>query len=124
MSNENEREKPETSSEAASPVDVLVMPGKNKLYWAYNLPLQVWPKHKDPGDSSSSVVGHRLVNYMARKECCCELELDEDTLGGQTREEFFNTAADILENLAGQMRKCAAAETDFIYYPDDGMVEA
>lgn len=94
---------------------------KNSRFWAYNLPLQVWPKHEDPDDENSPVVGARLVNYMPRKERCCDLDLDEDLLGGQTREEFFETAALYLENLARLMREAAKDAAKMVYYHDEGL---
>lgn len=95
---------------------------KNSLYWAYNLPLQVWPKHQDPDDETSPVVGARVLNYMPRKERCEDCDLD-DLLGEQTREEFFMTAALHLENLARLMREAAADPSKLIYYHDAGMGE-
>lgn len=89
----------------------------NETYWAYNLPLQVWPIHKDPDDESSPIVGTNILNYMARKNQCCEMELDEE-LQEETREEFFLHAAKILENLAALMRKAAADPGFHVYYPD------
>lgn len=94
--------------------------GKNKLYWAYNLPLQIWPQHENPDDESSPIFGARIANYMPRKERCCDLDLYE-ALGDQTREEFFNEAADHLENLARLMREAAADPSLTVYYHDEGM---
>jgi len=91
---------------------------KNSLFWSYNLPLQVMPA--DP-EISGSV--EKILNYMPRRESTHTLELNEDTLDGQTREEFFEDAAVHLENLARLMR---LAKKDFkvtVYYPDDGMGE-
>lgn len=93
---------------------------KNKLYWAYNLPLQVWPRHENSEDESSPVVDARLVNYMPRKECCGELLLSE-AIGDQSREEFFEDAARHLENLARLMRIAAKDPKATIYYHDEGM---
>lgn len=92
----------------------------NKLYWAYNLPLQVWPKHADPEDENSPVIGARVVNYMPRKERCCDLDLEE-VLGEQTREEFFETAALHLENLGRLMRAAGKDPSAHVYYHDAGM---
>jgi len=97
------------------------MADKNELYWAYNLPLQVWPEFEIEDDETSPVVQTRIVNYMPRKEQCCSLVLDEDVLGGQTREEFFETAAVHLENLARLMREAAENPAVTVYYHDDGM---
>jgi hypothetical protein len=97
---------------------------KNALFWAYNLPLQVWPTREDGEDDGESrpVTGSRLLNYMARKERCCEIELSE-CLGDQTREEFFESAALVLENLARLMREAGKNPALRIYYPDAGMDE-
>ena len=94
----------------------------DKTYWTYNLPLQVWPKHEDPEDENTPVVGARILNYMPRKERCCELELEE-VLEGETREEFFENAAMRLENLAKLMRKAGKDPAMCVYYHDEGMEE-
>lgn len=95
---------------------------KNKLYWAYNLPIQVWPQRQDPDDEASPVVGSQVLNYMPRKERCemCDLE---DLIGDQTREEYFESAARILENLARLMREAGKDETKLVYYPYEGLDE-
>lgn len=93
---------------------------KNDLYWAYNLPLQVWPKHEDKYDETTPIIETRILNYMPRKERCVMLDLEE-CIGDQTREEFFETAARHLENLAKLMREAAQDQEVVVYYHDDGM---
>ena len=93
------------------------MTEKNSLYWAYNLPVQVWPMHEDPDDEESPIVSARVLNYMPRKERCDFLDLNE-LLEDQTREEFFETAALRLENLARQMREAGANPAKRVYYAD------
>lgn len=95
---------------------------KNGHYWSLNLPLQVWPKHEDPNDEESPVVGARVLNYMPRKERCESLDLEE-VIGDQTREEFFETAALHLENLARLMREAGKDPAMVVYYHDGGMVK-
>ena len=95
---------------------------KNALYWAYNLPLQVWPKHAEPDDENSAITGHTVLNYMPRKERCVSCEL-EDLLGEQTREEFFESAAIHLENLARLMREAAKDPERRVYYHDEGLTQ-
>ena len=92
---------------------------KNKRYWSYNLPLQLWPKHVDPEDDASDVVGYSILNYMPRKERCATIQLDGNTLDEQTYEEFCMKAADVLENLAKLFRKAAVNPGTVIYYPDE-----
>jgi hypothetical protein len=97
----------------------------NSLYWAYNLPLQVWPNHEDPDDEDSKIIGSRILNYMPRKERCCDLDLDE-ARGSESREEFLLNAAVHLENLAKQFRDAAVVEKEtgnipLIYYHDKGL---
>lgn len=93
---------------------------KNSLYWAYNLPLQVWPNHEDMDDESSPITDYRILNYMPRKERTFEVLLSE-LLGDQTREEFLETAALHLENLAKLFREAISDPNKCIYYHDDGM---
>ena len=96
---------------------------KNKLYWAYNLPLQVWPKHEEGEDEdASSIIGWRILNYMPRKERVQECDLDE-IIEDQTREEFFESAALHLENLARLMREAGKNPALIVYYPDEGMTK-
>ena len=80
---------------------------KNGLYWAYNLPLQYWP-----GEDGE---GARILNYSPRKEMVVNMDLDT---GEQTHEEFFNTAADKLENMAKLFRKVALNPKLTVYYHD------
>ena len=87
---------------------------KNDLYWAFNLPLQVWP------NDGNSLEDPRILNYMPRKETVCETVLS-DIIGEQTREEFFEQAALILENLAKLMRIAGKDPNFNVYYPDSGM---
>ena len=86
---------------------------KNKQYWAFNLPLQVWPATaEDPEET--------ILNYMPRRESCHTENL-ADMLGEQTREEFLEQAARILENLARLMRQAAKDPQLLVYYPTHGM---
>ena len=96
---------------------------KNGLYWAYNLPLQVWPRHENPEEDASPIIGARLLNYMPRKECVTETDLDE-LIGEQSREEFFESAAKRFENMARLFRKAANDPAMTIYYHDEGMEDA
>ncbi len=95
---------------------------KNNLYWAFNVPLQIWPKHADGLDETSEVVGYTVLNYMPRKERLCSVEMHE-VLGDQTREEFLESAALHLENLAKLMREAISDPRKHIYYPDIGMTK-
>ncbi|AYW60736.1 TPA: hypothetical protein P6M77_001511 [Pseudomonas aeruginosa] len=93
---------------------------KNSIYWAFNLPLQVWPIHKDEDDESSAITDFRILNYMPRKERICEVYLSE-VIGEQSREEFLETAALHFENLARLFRSSKSDPGKHIYYHDDGM---
>ena len=96
---------------------------KNGEYWAYNLPLTAYPIHEDEDDDKSPVIGARVLNYMPRRGGVQEMDLEE-LIGDQTHEEFFETAALHLENLARLMREVAKDKTASVYYPDKGMVKA
>lgn len=96
---------------------------KNSIYWAYNVPLQIWPEYeegKDSEDPDATVVDYRVVNYMARKEGIGDFMLSE-VLDEQSREEFLESAALHLENLARQFREAIQDPKKYIYYADDGM---
>lgn len=92
---------------------------KNELYWEYNLPLQIWPTRDDDKETSPEfpATQWRVLNYMPRRERCETIDLDDETLGEQTREEFLETAAETLELLAKQMRAAAADPNLHVYYP-------
>lgn len=90
----------------------------NSLYWAFNMPLQAWPTY----DANSEIVDYVLLNYMPRLERCEMLEMSS-VVGDQPPEEFFETAAKHLENLARQFRRLANKEIDRVYYPDEVMGE-
>lgn len=93
---------------------------KNSLFWSFNLPLQVDPIHSDPEDENSPVTGSSIVIFMPRKSYCARCDLSE-CLGDQTREEFFESAAVHLENLARLMRLAGKNEKLMVYYSDEGM---
>jgi hypothetical protein len=84
---------------------------KNRLYWEYNLPLQVLPDE----DSNEVLIG----NYMPRKGHFNWIDLDE-ARKDQTREEFLETAALMLESIAKQMRMAAKNDKHSVVYPCDG----
>lgn len=90
------------------------MTDKNQIYWAYNLPLQVWPDDDDDA---------RILNYMPRKGCVIDVSLSE-VIGSQSRDEFFENAALHLENLARLMRACKTDSKSVVYYHDAGMDKA
>ncbi len=78
-------------------------------FFRYNLPIQVMPD--DDGETL-------ILVYMPRKERMAGwMSLAESVPEGATREEFFNRAADIYENLAKLMRHAATEPKAFIYYP-------
>lgn len=85
---------------------------QDNCYWVYNLPLQVW--FDEESDDA------RIVNYMPRKERCCEIQLSE-VIGNQSKEEFFSQAAFYFDNLARLMREAAAGSKVDIYYHDQGV---
>lgn len=80
-------------------------------FFAYNLPLQV----RVSGEGSLSI-----LNYMPRREALCWLDLDE-CLDGQSRAEFFEETARVLENLARLMRAVDGDADPFVYFPDEDM---
>ena len=81
-------------------------------FFDYNLPLQAY-RHEDGT--------FQIVNYMARKNSCCELTQDECELEGQSEKDFFYRTALQLMNLAMLMVKFANKEIDSVYYSDENM---
>ena len=84
----------------------------DKIYWAYNLPLQIWKS----GDGTWSI-----VNYIPRKECCASLD---EHVSDADRPQFCRNTAAVLRNLAALFDAAAAGQLDHIYYPDKPVAEA
>jgi hypothetical protein len=83
-----------------------------EIYWACNLPLQIW--RSDDGTWS-------VVNYMPRKEHCVSLD---EHVSDADRPQFCRNTAAILRNLAALFDAAAAGQLDHIYYPDKPVAEA
>lgn len=94
-----------------------------EVYWAYNLPLQIYPIHEDPDDETTPIVDHEILNYMARRSRCTEILLTGDAMSGEPVDlgAYCERAARVLENLADQFRKYGRGEINIVYYPDSGM---
>jgi hypothetical protein len=84
----------------------------DELYWASNLPLQIWKS--DDGTWS-------IVNYMPRKECCASLD---EHVSDADRPQFCRNTAAILRNLADLFDAVADGQLDHIYYPNKPVSEA
>ena len=84
----------------------------DKIYWAYNLPLQIWKS----GDGTWSI-----VNYIPRKECCASLD---EHVSDADRPQFCRNTAAVLRNLAALFDAAADGQLDHIYYPDKPVAEA
>lgn len=82
------------------------------LYWAYNCPLQMHGNAKN---------GWRCVNYMPRKETCCDLEY---RVTAAEMPQFCRNAAAILRNLAALFDAMADGKIDRIYCPDKDVAKA
>ena len=79
-------------------------------FFRYNLPIQVMPD--DDG-------GTKILLYLPRKQRLNGWAYLADMLPeGVTREQFFNRAAEIYDNLAALMRHAATEPRALIYYPD------
>ena len=86
------------------------------LYWSYNVPLQMWPTNEDPEDEESKIIGWRVLNYMPRKERCCDLD---EIITPDEMPAYCKNAAKLLRNLADRFDKMANKEIDNIYYHDE-----
>lgn len=81
------------------------------LFWAYNLPLQLF---RESSDGSADA-----VNYMARKEACCDIEIPAAQVPAVCR-----NAARLLRNLADLFDAAADGRVTSIYYPDETLADA
>jgi hypothetical protein len=85
----------------------------DKIYWAYNLPLQIW--RQDDGTWSIP------ANYMARRARCVHAD---QGLSDADRPQFCRNTAAILRNLADLFEAAAEGKIDYIYYPNKPVAEA
>ena len=85
----------------------------DRIYWAFNLPLQIW--RQDDGTWSIP------ANYMARRERCVRADQD---LSDADRPQFCRNAAAILRNLADLFDAVADGQIDHIYNPTEPVAEA
>ena len=79
----------------------------DELYWASNLPLQIWKSD----DGTWSIP----ANYMARRERCVHAD---QALSDADRPQFCRNTAAILRNLADLFDAVADGQIDYIYYPN------
>lgn len=86
------------------------------IYWAYNVPLQMWSKHKNPDDKKSKIEGWRVLNYMPRRQKC---KFMDKTITPEEMPKYCKNAAKLLRNLADRFDKMAKNEIDNIYYHDE-----
>lgn len=86
------------------------------IYWAYNIPLQMWSKHEDPEDEKSKIIGWRVLNYMPRKEMCCNLD---EIITPEEMPAYCRNAAKLLRNLADRFDKMSEGKINIIYYHDE-----
>jgi hypothetical protein len=84
-----------------------------ELYWAFNLPLQIWKSD----DGTWSIP----ANYIARKDRCSTLD---EHVSDADRPQFCRNAAAILRNLADLFDAVADGKLDYIYYPEKPVAEA
>lgn len=98
-----------------------------KLYFAYNVPLQIWINYKEDDDPGSGIdlSESNILNYMPRKERCEFLNLDEvfstsEDITAEDIKEFAKVSALILRNLAARMERLdPLGKNHIVYYPND-----
>lgn len=83
----------------------------NQLYWAFNMPLQMWADHDN----------WRVLNYMPRKQCC---EFLEEEVTKEELPQYCRNAAARLRNLAELFEALGDGKIHTIYYPNETVVEA
>jgi len=83
----------------------------DKLFWSFNLPLQMWP---------SEGGGHRFLNYMPRKERFVEVD---NRVTDKELPAFCQTAANHFRHMANLFEALGRGEIDTIYYHDQGLDE-
>ena len=88
---------------------------KDEIYWAYNLPLQMWPIREDPENEKSEIIEYNILNYMPRKSSCAMMENEIDL---EHIPRYCRNTAKLLRNLANLFEALAEKKIDTIYYPD------
>lgn len=82
-----------------------------EIYWAYNVPLQMWDNEQ----------GARPLNYMPRRERCSNLE---ESVSREDLPAYCRNAAKVLRNLAALFDAMAEGKIKHIYYPNKTVEEA
>lgn len=97
-----------------------------KLYFTYNLPLQIWISFNEEENPKSGINAHEsiILNYMPRKETCEMLPLDEvfnsyEEITAQDIKDFMKVSAIVLKHLASMMDSFNPKDkSPAIYYPN------
>lgn len=127
MSLENILEFDATEEEVAAAIRLDTKFSIGSVFWAYNLPIQIWV-YKNENDTNGSlgeinINDSNILNYMPRKECC-EFMTFNELFGGNVPtdddvKDLTIVTAAVLKNLAHRMIMLGEKKLDYVYYPNE-----
>ena len=114
-----------TPEEEAAAKRVSKKLGLGEIYFAYNIPIQIFLAYKEGGDPQSGIDPHKTYvwNYMPRKnrmdeQTLADLFTDPDSITKDDIKDLMVVTAAILRNLGKEMLKLGEGKTDCVYYPN------
>jgi hypothetical protein len=114
-----------TAEEVAAAKRVSEKLGLGEIYFAYNVPIQVFLAYKEEDNPKSGIDPYRTCvwNYMPRKnrideETLADIFSDPDSLTKDDFNDFMIATSAIFRNLSKEMLKLGEGKTDTVYYPN------
>ena len=114
-----------TAEEVAAAKRVSEKLGLGEIYFAYNVPIQVFLAYKEEDNPKSGIDPYRTCvwNYMPRKnrideETLADIFSDPDSLTKDDFNDFMTATSAIFRNLSKEMLKLGEGKTDCVYYPN------
>lgn len=96
-----------------------------EIYFAYNLPIQIFLAYKEEDNPESGIDPHKTCvwNYMPRKNrmdngSLADFFSDPDSITKDDIKDLMVVTAAILRNLGKEMLKLGEGKTNIVYYPN------
>ena len=126
MSLENILEFDATKEEVAAAVRLNTKFNIGSIFWAHNLPIQVYVcRNENDANGSLSEINindSNILNYMPRRECCEFMTFNELFNGNVPTDDDVKdlaiVTAAILKNLAHRMIMLGEKKLNYVYYPN------
>lgn len=114
-----------TPEEEAAAKRVSKKLGLGEIYFAYNLPIQIFLGYKEEDNPKSGIDPYKTCvwNYMPRKnmmdeETLADIFSDPDSITKDDIKDLMVVTAAILRNLGKEMLKLGEGKIDTVYYPN------